>query len=65
MKVGGLGLLTSEAKAKIWLEKKKFHPGETARIHVNVDNTKCKKAVQKFKTKLKRKITVFNGKEGD
>lgn len=64
MKVGGFGLRTTESKAKIWLEKKSFTPGEKMRVHINVDNTKCKKATEKIKTKLIRKCSVFNGKEG-
>lgn len=64
MKVGGFGLLTSISKATVWLEKKSFTPGEIVRVHINVDNTKCKKATEKIKTKLIRKCSIFNGKDG-
>ena len=64
MKVGGLGIVTSVSEAKIWLEKKNYTPGEKIRIHVFLDNTRCKKGTEKIKMKLIRKCSVFNGKKG-
>ena len=64
MQVGGLGMFTSTSKAKIWLEKKRFHPGEHIKIHFDIDNTQCKKPVEKFKTKLVRRVYVFSGRDG-
>ena len=64
MKVGGMGMFTSTSKAKIWLEKERFHPGEHIRIHFDIDNTQCKKPVEKFKAKMVRKCFVYSGREG-
>ena len=64
MKVGGMGMFTSMSKAKIWLEKERFHPGEHIRIHFDIDNTQCKKPVEKFKAKMVRKCFVYSGREG-
>jgi len=33
-------------------------------VHVEMDNTTCKKAVKSYKIKLQRKITCFAGKLG-
>mmetsp|Transcript_20783 Transcript_20783/g.25421 ORF Transcript_20783/g.25421 Transcript_20783/m.25421 type:complete len:175 (+) Transcript_20783:669-1193(+) len=63
MKVGGaLGMGASTAKVTIWLEKARFTPGEKIQVHIEMDNSSCKKAVKSFKTKLLRKITFFPGK---
>ncbi len=65
MKVGGIGGLgASEASSVISLEKERFAPGEKIKIHFDVDNTKCKKAVKNFKVKLKRTIHCLSGRKG-
>ena len=65
MKVGGIGGLgASESSSVISLEKERFAPGEMIRVHFDVDNTKCKKAVKNFKIKLKRTIHCLSGRKG-
>ena len=65
MKIGGLKLgkkfLASESKAVISLEKESYAPGEKIKVHFDVDNSKCRKAVKNFKIKLKKIIHIFNG----
>ena len=64
MQVGGLkgvGLGTTECKAVISLEKERYAPGEKIKVHFDVDNSTCRKAVKNFKIKLKRIIHIFNG----
>lgn len=65
MKIGGVaGLGSSEATAVISLEKHQFAPGEMVKVHIDMDNTQCKKAVKSYKVKLMRKISCHAGKLG-
>ena len=43
------------------MEKERYAPGEKIKVHFDVDNSKCRKAVKSFKIKLKRTIHIFNG----
>ena len=64
-KIGGLaGLGSSEAKSVISLEKSRFAPGEKIRVHIDMDNSNCKKPVKSYKIKLMRKISCLSGKKG-
>jgi hypothetical protein len=66
MEVGGaLGIGKSTSTATIWIEKARFAPGEKIRVHIDCNNSTCKKAVKSFKTKLLRKITFYTGKAND
>ena len=38
-------------------------PGEIIKVHVDLDNSECKKEVKSLKTKLVRKIVFFSGKD--
>ena len=63
VKIGGVaGLGSSEATALISLDKLTFAPGETVQVHVEMDNTQCRKPVKSYKVKLHRKIQCFAGK---
>ena len=65
MKIGGVaGLGSSEATAVISLEKHRFAPGEKVKVHIDMDNSTCKKAVKSYKVKLMRKISCLAGKLG-
>lgn len=44
--------------SRVIFEKNQYLPGEKAKVKIICDNSKCKKAVQSFKFKLKRKITI-------
>jgi len=64
-KVGGIaGLGSSEARSVISLNTERYAPGDKIKINVDVDNTKCKKAVKNYKIKLKRNITCLSGQKG-
>ena len=55
-KVGGCcGCFTSSCKAKITFEKKLYFMGDTAKVHVECDNSACKKDVESIKLILERK----------
>ena len=65
VKIGGVaGLGSSDATAVISLEKHTFAPGEKVKVHVDMDNSSCKKAVKSYKVKLMRRITCHAGKLG-
>ena len=65
VKVGGVaGLGASDATAIISLEKLRFCAGETIKVHIDMDNSNCKKAVKSYKVKLQRKISCLAGKIG-
>ena len=65
-KIGGLaGLGASEAKSVITLDKLRFVPGEKIKVHIDMDNSTCKKAVKSYKIKLQRKISCMSGKKGN
>lgn len=54
--IGGLfGLGSSECVSEIIFEKNEYYVGETARVKIICDNSKCEKAVRGFKFKLHRK----------
>ena len=60
--VGGVaGIGSSKASAKIWLEKGRFEPWEKLIVHIDMDNSQCKKPVKSFKCKLFRRITCYGG----
>lgn len=64
-KIGGIaGLGASEAKSIITLDKDSFLPGDKIQVHIDMDNTKCKKPVKSFKLKMKRVIECLSGKKG-
>jgi len=64
-KVGGIaGLGSSEATSVISLNTERYAPGEKIKINVDIDNSKCKKAVKNYKIKLKRIITCLSGRKG-
>lgn len=53
MKIGGIaGLGSSEAKSLISLDKLRFTPGEKIKVHIDMDNSACKKPVKSFKIKF-------------
>ena len=55
-KIGGfLGMGTSECISDIIFEQNEYYIGDTARVRIICDNSKCKKAVRGFKLKLKCK----------
>ena len=61
--VGGVaGIGASTARATISLDKLRFAPGEKTLVHIDMDNSKCKKPVKSFKCKLFRKISCLGGK---
>ena len=65
VKIGGVaGLGASEATAVISLEKHRFAPGENIKVHIDMDNVTCKKAVKSYKCKLQRTISCLAGKIG-
>ena len=65
VKIGGVaGLGGSEATAVISLEKHRYAPGEKIKVHIDMDNSACKKAVKSYKVKIKRVISCFAGKLG-
>ena len=55
---------SSEATSVIRLEKTRYTPGEKAKVHIDMDNSKCKKPVKCYKIKCWRKITCFGGNPG-
>lgn len=64
-KIGGIaGLGASEATSTITLDKETFAPGEKIQVHIDMDNTKCKKPVKSFKVKMKRVVECLSGKKG-
>jgi sporulation-control protein spo0M len=53
--VGGfLGMGTSEAQSQIHFEKNEYYLGESAKVKVSIDNSKCAKSVKGIKFKLHR-----------
>ena len=47
---------SSVFKADINLQKVSYAAGETMEVNINLDNSKCKKAVKVMKVKLMRKV---------
>ena len=58
---GALGLGSSSTSATIWLEKSRFTQGEEIRVHIDINNSACKKPVKWVKTYLRRIVTFFEG----
>ena len=55
--VGGCcGCYTTNSQTKVTFDKKQYFLGETAKVTINCDNTKCKKDIKSFKFKLLRRI---------
>lgn len=62
-KVGGfIGFGTSQCISDIIFERNEYYIGETAKVKIICDNSKCDKAVKGFKFKLHRKHTGTDGK---
>lgn len=58
-KIGGvMGWGSEFCTSRVIFEKNQYLPGEKAKVKIICDNSKCKKAVQSFKFKLKRKIII-------
>jgi DNA-binding LacI/PurR family transcriptional regulator len=53
-----LGFGKSECVTDIVFDKNEYYQGESARVSIACDNSKCSKAVRGFKFKLHRKILV-------
>ena len=63
MRVGGIaGLGSTEASAKITLDRNKVHVGDKVNVRIEMNNKDCAKPVKSFKFKLKRVIKCFNRK---
>jgi hypothetical protein len=63
MKIGGIaGIGTTEAKAKINIEKRDFQVGEGIKVTIAMDNSTCAKPVKSYKFKLRRVIKCFGRK---
>lgn len=41
-------------------EKDVLYPKEAIKLNIDIDNTKCSKAIEKYKIKLLRRTQVFN-----
>ena len=54
--IGGfLGMGTTECVSEIVFDRNEYYIGETARVRIVCDNSKCEKAVRGFKFKLHRR----------
>ena len=63
MKVGGVaGIGASDAKADISIEHPIHHVGDGIKVHIELDNSACKKPVKSYKFKLRRVIKCFSRK---
>ena len=47
---------TTECISEIVFDRNEYYVGETARVRIMCDNSKCGKAVRGFKFKLQRKL---------
>ena len=54
-KIGGfLGMGSTDAVSEIFFEKNEYYLGETAKVRIVCDNSKCDKPIKSFKFKLHR-----------
>ena len=59
-KVGGfMGIASDQVVTRIYFDKNIYQPGETIKVAIECDNSKCSKPITSFKLKLKRKFFIF------
>lgn len=52
-------MFSTTSTTKVNFSKNMFYPGETLKINIDCDNTKCARNVKSFKIKLQRKWVGF------
>lgn len=54
-----MGIGSTESTTKVSFAKNVYEPGDTVKIHIECDNSKCSSKVKSFKIKLQRKWVGF------